>query len=105
MKPVGRNPGLALVFSQNLFSVPRIFAKVVEKWGVHETVVFITIRQLPIPYVHPEERLLLAALDYSGFYRCVARFGYLDEVDLVSCLASEPITTVILNSIKSHQSG
>jgi len=28
-----------------------------------------------VPRVEPEERYLITNLDYSGFYRCVARYG------------------------------
>jgi hypothetical protein len=33
--------------------------------------------------VSPHERLLLAALEFRGFYKCVARYGYMDKVDQV----------------------
>lgn len=39
--------------------------------------------QVPIPHVSPHERLLLAALEFRGFYKCVARYGYMDKVDQV----------------------
>ena len=32
-------------------------------------------REVPVPRVEPEERYLITSLDYSGFYRCVARYG------------------------------
>jgi hypothetical protein len=39
--------------------------------------------QVTIPEVEAAERLLLAPLEYKGFYRAVARYGYLDRVDQV----------------------
>ena len=50
------------------FLLPRIPA-------VHEVMVFITVRHIPIPIIQPSERLLLRRLDYKGFYHVVARYG------------------------------
>lgn len=36
-----------------------------------------------MPFVSEADRLLLAPLEYRGFYRCVARYGYMDRVDQV----------------------
>lgn len=61
--------------------------------------------QVPIPHVAAADRLLLAPLEFKGFYRCVARYGYMDKVDQVSahqnwkhCLAvpSHRCTTIEL---------
>ena len=37
--------------------------------------------QVPVPEVHEDERLLVKHLEYPGFYRVVARYGYIDQVD------------------------
>lgn len=39
--------------------------------------------QVPLPRVGEEKRLLLAPLEFKGFYRCVARYGYMDVIDQV----------------------
>jgi hypothetical protein len=45
--------------------------------------------QVPIPHVSDQQRLLLSPLEFKGFYRCVARYGYMDKVDQVGgCAAS-----------------
>lgn len=46
MSPVQRNPGMSLVYSEIPFQVPAVFKRLVESWGVHSTVVFITVRQV-----------------------------------------------------------
>jgi len=46
------------------------------------------LMQVPIPHVVPQERLLLAPLEFRGFYKCVARYGYMDKVDQVQCSAA-----------------
>lgn len=35
----------------------------------------LTCREVPVPRVDLSERYLITALDYSGFYRCVVRYG------------------------------
>lgn len=45
MAPVHRNPGMAIVYSESPFQVPAVFKRLVENWGVHSLVVFVTIRQ------------------------------------------------------------
>ena len=37
--------------------------------------------QVPVPEVQGDERLLVKHLKYPGFYRVVARYGYVDQVD------------------------
>lgn len=44
--PVHRNPGMALVYSELPFNVPAVFKRLVESWGVHSIVVFLTVRQV-----------------------------------------------------------
>lgn len=44
--PVHRNPGMALVYSESPFNVPAVFKRLVESWGVHSIMVFLTVRQV-----------------------------------------------------------
>jgi hypothetical protein len=46
MKPVARNLGMALVYSETPFMVPALYRRIVESWGLHSLVVFITVRQV-----------------------------------------------------------
>lgn len=46
MTPVARNPGMALVYSETPFQVPAVYRRIVESWGLHTLVVFITVRQV-----------------------------------------------------------
>ncbi|KAF8059665.1 HAK2 [Scenedesmus sp. PABB004] len=81
LTPLQRNPGLAIVYSESPFQVPALFRRLADSWGVHEVVVFLTVRQLPLPHVDEAHRLLLAPLEFRGFFRAVARYGYLDAMD------------------------
>jgi hypothetical protein len=51
MMPVARNPGMALVYSETPFMVPALYRRIVESWGLHSLVVFITVRQVCRPCV------------------------------------------------------
>lgn len=44
--PVHRNPGMALVYSESPFNVPPVFTRLVESWGLHSIVVFMTVHQV-----------------------------------------------------------
>jgi len=48
-----RVPGLAIYYSEHLDSVPESFKRLLYKTPVlHQTIVFITVRQAPPPHTH-----------------------------------------------------
>lgn len=47
-----------------------------------------------MPRVEPEERYLITKLDYSGFYRCVARYGYMEQVDLGQAFENHMVAAI-----------
>jgi hypothetical protein len=49
--------------------------------AIHEVVIFLTIRAVPVPTVQANERLLIRKEAFDGFYHVVARYGYMDRVD------------------------
>jgi hypothetical protein len=55
--------------------------------------------QVPIPHVSDLQRLLLSPLEFKGFYRCVARYGYMDKVEQVGESHSR---CSILQHLKGH---
>ena len=40
---------------------------------IHEVVIFMTNRFVPVPEVLPAERFLIEQLGVGGFYHCIAR--------------------------------
>ncbi|KAK9804738.1 hypothetical protein WJX72_002866 [[Myrmecia] bisecta] len=79
---VVRVPGVALVFSEHIYGVPPVLAQQITKFpAVHEVVVFLTNRFVPVPDVLDHELLLIEQLGVSGFYHCIARYGYSQKVD------------------------
>ena len=54
---------------------------------LHQRVVLLTIETEPVPHVAPESRIDVIDLDH-GFYRIVLHYGFMDEVDIPSELAT-----------------
>lgn len=48
---------------------------------MHEVVIFVTVRTVPLPVVGPDERLLVRKLEVYGFYHVIARYGYTESID------------------------
>lgn len=72
--------------SETLDEVPSSLSFMAESWGLHATIVLLTVRVVALPRVALRDRLLLAPLDAAhGVYRAVLRSGYQDEVKLVGC--------------------
>jgi hypothetical protein len=40
---------MALVYSETPFMVPALYRRIVESWGLHSLVVFVTVRQVRTP--------------------------------------------------------
>lgn len=121
------NPGVAIIYSdtphQDLTSpntVPGVYAKIVSDFAsVPSVVIFTTIRVLSIPTVDPSEKILVGTTKIPGHYKCVLRFGFMEEVVIDDELAEQIVSqfvdisqsaekTSILhifetNKIRSHQ--
>lgn len=82
------NPGVAIIYSdtphQDLASpntVPGVYYKLISNFAsVPSVVIFTTIRVLSIPSVSPEERILVGSTTTPGHYKCVLRFGFMEDV-------------------------
>jgi len=80
---LARLRGIGLYYTDSSHGIPPVmwaFLRNVE--AVHEFVILIQNRFLPIPYLTEDERL--AAVPVRGipnFYRVVARYGYMEMVD------------------------
>ena len=55
---------------------------------LHEHVVILTIETMPVPHVHPDERIVVDDLGYAddGITHVGARFGYMDEPNVPAVL-------------------
>ncbi|RWR94919.1 putative potassium transporter 12 [Cinnamomum micranthum f. kanehirae] len=76
-----RVPGIGLLYNELVQGIPSIFGQLLLSLpAIHSTIVFVSIKYVPIPIVPQEERFLFRRVcpkDYHMF-RCVARYGYKD---------------------------
>lgn len=63
--------------------MPAIFQHLVENSAIHSTLVFVTVKRLPVPHVSQEERILLRRVGppTHSMYKCAVRYGYKDPQD------------------------
>ncbi|GAB2301013.1 hypothetical protein Dimus_035049 [Dionaea muscipula] len=78
---VHRIPGIAIFYSELVHGVPPIFEHyLVNVPALHNIVIFVSFKSLPIGKVPPEERFLFRrALPRELYvFRCIVRYGYTD---------------------------
>ncbi|GMN38065.1 hypothetical protein TIFTF001_007320 [Ficus carica] len=76
-----RIPGLAMFYSELVHGIPPIFRHYVSNVpALHNVLVFVSIKCLPISKVPLEERFLFRRVEPRelNVFRCVARYGYTD---------------------------
>ncbi|KAL2621511.1 hypothetical protein R1flu_001716 [Riccia fluitans] len=79
-----RFPGIGLVYTELAQGVPIIFPHLISNFpALHSILVFVCIKNLPVPNVMDEERFLIRRVGPKEFrmYRCAVRFGYLDVAE------------------------
>jgi KUP system potassium uptake protein len=83
-----RVPGSAVFLAPSADHVPPVLMHHVQRSrSLHETVVLLTVYEMPTAEVPAESRFLLTALG-DGFYRLVVSFGYMEEPLFVPVLRS-----------------
>ncbi|KAG6543833.1 hypothetical protein Mapa_014673 [Marchantia paleacea] len=78
---ITRVPGIGLVYSELAQGVPTIFSHLISNLpAMHQVLVFVCIKNLPVPIVPDEERFLIRRIGPKQFrmFRCAVRFGYVD---------------------------
>jgi KUP system potassium uptake protein len=84
---IARVPGAAVFLASSSTGVPPLLMHQVQRLHVlHETVLLVTVTIEHIPYLSPEERLEVVRLD-KGFYRVLARYGFMETTNLPALLA------------------
>jgi len=79
-----RVPGLGLFYTELVQGIPPIFPHLIEKIPtINSVIVFITVKNLPVPHVDVTERFLFRQVEPKDFmvFRCVARYGYRDTLE------------------------
>ncbi|KAJ0986638.1 hypothetical protein J5N97_004994 [Dioscorea zingiberensis] len=76
-----RVPGIGLVYNELVQGIPSLFGQfLVNLPAIHSTIVFVSIKYVPVPKVSQEERFLFRRVCQKDFhmFRCIARYGYKD---------------------------
>ncbi|KAJ7558578.1 hypothetical protein O6H91_04G046900 [Diphasiastrum complanatum] len=80
---VMRVPGLCFFYSDLVFGLPPIIGHYVRNVNaLHNVIIMMTIRCIPVKTVLPRERFVVSSGKLRGLYRCVARYGYMDTVSM-----------------------
>jgi len=94
-----RVPGICFFCSDLIFGLPPIIEHYVKNVGtLHEVLVIITIRMVPVKTVLLSERFMVGKLEPKGVYKCVAQYGYKDVPNMEG---SEFINQVV-ESLKDY---
>lgn len=109
-----RQEGAAILYSSSSRhllgspnTVPQIYGKLISSFASIPTVfIFCSVRVLSIPVVPTDERILIASMKIPGHYRCVVRFGFMEEIKLDSdmtdrILSSIPDVERLLQTLKN----
>jgi KUP system potassium uptake protein len=81
-----RVPGSAVFLAPSADHVPPVLVHHVERSrSLHETVILLTVRELPVPEAPSESRSQLTELG-DGFYKLIISFGYMEDPLLVPVL-------------------
>ncbi|ERN11474.1 hypothetical protein AMTRI_Chr03g43760 [Amborella trichopoda] len=78
-----RVSGVCFFCTDLMNGIPPIIRHYVQNVGsLHQIMVLVTVRILPITTVLPEERFLIGKLGPKGVYRCLVQYGYMDHPNM-----------------------
>ncbi|KAH9320430.1 hypothetical protein KI387_015069, partial [Taxus chinensis] len=94
-----RVPGVCFLCSDLLYGLPPILRHYVNNVGsLHEIIIILTIRMVPVKSVLLEERFLVGRLGPKGIYRCLAQYGYRD----VPSVEGNEFLNQVIENIKDY---
>jgi KUP system potassium uptake protein len=68
--------GVALYYTEAIYGTPPVLTAHLQKFpALHDMNIFVTIRNVPVPQVLENERILLRPLGIRGFFHCIARWA------------------------------
>lgn len=76
-----RVPGIGLIYTELVTGIPPILSHFVTNFSaLHQILVLVCIKSVPVPYVPAKERYLIGRVGPNefGLYRCIIRYGYRD---------------------------
>lgn len=76
-------------------TVPQIYGKLVSSFAsIPSIFIFCSVRILPTPNVPDSERVLIGSMKIPGHYRCIVRFGFMEEILINSDLNNAILSTI-----------
>lgn len=76
-------------------TLPEVYERMISSFAsIPSVFIFCSTRALSIPTVPTEERVLIASMKIPGHYRCIIRFGFMDEM-----IIDKDLSNYIVNSI------
>ncbi|MFL6291341.1 MAG: potassium transporter Kup [Thermoanaerobaculia bacterium] len=88
LRGIPRTPGTAVFLTgQTTGTPPALLHNLKHNRVVHDTNVFLTVRNEEIPHVAEAERSTMEELG-QGFYRVIARYGFMEDPDVPAVLRS-----------------
>ncbi|KAG6426673.1 hypothetical protein SASPL_110900 [Salvia splendens] len=81
---VARLPGIGLLYSELVQGIPPMFPHFISNIpSMHNVVIFVSIKSIPISKVAREERFLFRQVEPldARIFRCVVRYGYKDLIE------------------------
>ncbi|PWA50151.1 potassium transporter 1 [Artemisia annua] len=76
-----RVPGIGLIYTNLATGIPAIFGHFVTNLpAFHQVLVFVCVKSVQVPYVQPEERMIIGRVGPREYhmFRCIVRYGYKD---------------------------
>ncbi|ODV78607.1 high affinity potassium transporter [Suhomyces tanzawaensis NRRL Y-17324] len=76
-------------------TLPQVYAKIIDSFvSIPSIFIFCSTRTLSIPYVPNDERVLIASTRIPGHYKCIVRFGFMEEI-----IINHELSATILESV------
>ncbi|XP_042491356.1 potassium transporter 26-like [Macadamia integrifolia] len=81
---ISRTPGICIFCTDLVNGIPPIISHYVQQTGsLHQIMIVVTLRIIPVRTVLPEERFIVGKLgDLDDVYRCLVQYGYRDIPDM-----------------------
>lgn len=96
-----RYPGVAIMYTEAIHTlnspntVPQLYKTMVSSFpAIPSVFIFCAVRVLSIPIVLELERVMIGSMKIPGHYRCILRFGFMEEVRI-----DDDLLHTILNTL------
>lgn len=93
---VRRYPGVGILYTSlhHVLNSPNTVPEVYRAWlsafpALPQVMVFVGVNILASPTVDPEDRFVISPMTIPGHYRCVVRFGFVEEVAFTTELVAQ----------------